>query len=152
MKQKVSELTSGGLVVGQTKDGKRIYYTKEDTHSLVIGATRSGKTRTLVLPSIGLTAMAGESMVMVDMKGELYTYTHRFLERMGYEVITIDFKNPERSNRYNFMQPVIDALNSGNAPLASQKARDIATMMVRIPKGTAGLAGQQRCVSHGSVS
>ena len=58
MKQKVSELTSGGLVVGQTKDGKRIYYTKEDTHSLVIGATRSGKTRTLVLPSIGLTAMA----------------------------------------------------------------------------------------------
>ena len=117
-------------MVGQTKDGKQIYYTKEDTHSLVIGATRSGKTRTLVLPSIGLTAMAGESMVMVDMKGELYTYTHRFLERMGYEVITIDFKNPERSNRYNFMQPVIDALNGGNTPLASQKARDIATMMV----------------------
>lgn len=127
---KVSELTTGGLVIGQSKDGKKIYHTKEDTHSLVIGATRCGKTRTLVLPSIGLTAMAGESMVMVDMKGELYTYTHRFLERMGYEVIAIDFTNPKLSNCYNFMQPVIDALNCGDASLATTRARDIATMLV----------------------
>ena len=58
----LTDLQRGGLVVGQSKDGHRLYFTPEDTHSLIIGATRSGKTRNLVLPSIGLTAMAGESM------------------------------------------------------------------------------------------
>ena len=126
----LTDLQRGGLVVGQSKDGHRLYYTPEDTHSLIIGATRSGKTRNLVLPSIGLTAMAGESMVLVDMKGELHTYTRQFLESLGYEVIAIDFMNPQFSNRYNFLQPVIDALNQGQSAKAVTLARDVATMMI----------------------
>jgi len=127
---KLADLKRGGLVVGQTKDGRCIYYTPEDTHSLIIGATRSGKTRHLVLPSIGLTALAGESMVLVDMKGELYTAARYFLESLGYEVIAIDFQNPQYSNRYNFLQPLIDALNQGEQSKAATRARDMATMLV----------------------
>lgn len=132
MKQatKLADLTLGGLVLGQTKDGHRIYYTPEDTHSLIIGATRCGKTRCLVEPSIAMTALAGESMVMVDMKGELYTAARYFLESLGYEVIAIDFLNPQLSNRYNFMQPLIDALNQGQVAKAATRARDMATMLV----------------------
>ncbi len=132
MKQatKLTDLTLGGLVLGQTKDGQRIYYTPEDTHSLIIGATRCGKTRCLVEPSIAMTALAGESMVMVDMKGELYTAARYFLESLGYEVIAIDFLNPQLSNRYNFMQPLIDALNQGQVAKAATRARDMATMLV----------------------
>lgn len=124
------DLKRGGLVVGQSKDGQTIFYTPEDTHSLIIGATRSGKTRNLVLPSIGLTALAGESMVMVDMKGELYTDTRYFLESLGYEIITLDFMNPQYSNRYNFLQPVINAQNQGQQAKSVTLARDMATMLV----------------------
>lgn len=127
---KLADLKRGGLVVGQTKDGRCIYYTPEDTHSLILGATRCGKTRCLVEPSIALTALTGESMVLVDMKGELYTAARYFLESLGYEVIAIDFLNPQYSNRYNFLQPVIDALNQGEQAKAATRARDMATMLV----------------------
>lgn len=124
------ELNSGGLVVGMSRDGKHVYCKADDTHTLTIGATRSGKTRDVVLPSICVQALAGESMVVVDPKAELYLYTYPFLERLGYEVITIDFKHPRQSNQYNFLQPVIDAVNMGDTALAITRARDIATMLV----------------------
>lgn len=120
----------GGLVLGWSADLKKLYVNTEDTHSLIIGATRCGKTRHLVLPSIGLTAMAGESMVITDPKSELYLYTRPFLERLGYEVIAIDFIHPERSVRYNFLQPVLDAVYMENLSLAVQRARDIAKLLV----------------------
>lgn len=123
-------LDSGGLVVGMSRDSKHVYCKADDTHTLTIGATRSGKTRDVVLPSICVQALAGESMVVVDPKAELYLYTYPFLERLGYEVITIDFKHPRQSNQYNFLQPVIDAVNMGDTALATTRARDIATMLV----------------------
>lgn len=127
---------TGGLVLGWSKDLRQIYYTPEDTHSLIIGATRCGKSRHVVLPSIGLTAMAGESMVIVDPKSELYLYTRPFLERLGYEVITIDFKEPDRGNRYNFLQPVLDAVYMGDLSLAVSCAGDIANLLVPDKEGT----------------
>lgn len=122
--------SKGGLVLGWSKDMKKLYCNTRDTHSLIIGTTRSGKSRHLVLPSVGLTAMAGESMVLVDPKSELYCYTRPFLEKLGYEIITIDFKNPERSNRYNFVQPVLDAVYMGDLSQAVSSARDIANLLV----------------------
>lgn len=121
---------SGGLVLGWSKNRKQIYYNAEDTHSLIIGSTRTGKSRHIVLQSIGLTAMAGESMVLVDPKSELYLYTKPFLEALGYEIITIDFKSPNQSNRYNFLQPVLDAVLMEDLPLAVSCARDIANLLV----------------------
>lgn len=121
---------AGGLLLGWSKNMKQIYYNPEDTHSLIIGSTRCGKTRHLVLESIGLTALAGESMVNTDPKGELYLDTKPCLERLGYEVIAIDFSDPSRSHRYNFLQPVLDAVYMEDLPLAVQKARDIAKLLV----------------------
>ena len=128
---------SGGIVIGAKKtSGKEtLYYIDEDTHTLCIGATRSGKSRTVVLQSIGLQALAGESMIMSDPKGELFQYTYPFLERLGYEVIAIDFKNPLKSSRYNFLQNVIDACKSKNIPKAIDYAWDITTSLVGEPKG-----------------
>lgn len=130
-KSRCSETPSaGGLVVGWSKDASRFYSVTEDTHTLTIGATRCGKTRHLVLPSIGATALAGESMVISDPKSELFLYTGPFLERLGYEVILLDFSHPEKSARYNFLQPVLDAVYMGNLSGAVQEARDIAQLLV----------------------
>ena len=98
---------SGGLVVGyeRNKRFEKIYYIDDNIHSLVVGATRSGKSRCVVLETIGNLALAGESMIISDPKSELYHYTSRYLEDNGYKIVTLDFKNPLKSSRYNFLQP-----------------------------------------------
>jgi type IV secretion system protein VirD4 len=112
---------------------EKIYYVDEDVHSLTIGATRSGKSRHLVLQSICLTALAGENMVVSDPKGELAAYCAPYLERTGYKVIYLDFKHPLRSHRYNFLQPVIDAVKRGDHAKASDLVWDITTAIVGEP-------------------
>lgn len=120
---------NGGIYIGCKPKSSKIYCTETDTHTLCIGATRTGKSRCNVLPTICTLALCGESMIVSDPKSELYLYTYPFLKRCGYEVITLDFKEPRKSNRYNFLQPVIDAVNSDDIPLAITKARDISAML-----------------------
>ena len=107
-----------------------MYYVGEDSHVLCIGATRSGKSRCIVLPSIALQALSGENIVCSDPKGELYQYSYPFLQRLGYEVIALDFKNPLKSSRYNYLQGVIDAVNAGDAARASDEAWDMTQALV----------------------
>ena len=47
---------------------EEVYYIADNLHSLTIGATRSGKTRSVVLETINNTALAGESMIISDPK------------------------------------------------------------------------------------
>lgn len=131
-KHQLPKIKSGGIVIGckQTGSNEKIYYIDEDTHTLCIGATRSGKTRTVVLQSIGTIGLAGESMILSDPKGELYTYTYPFLKNMGYEVICVDFKNPLKSDRYNFLQPVIDAVDKNDIPKAVEATWDLTAALV----------------------
>ena len=114
---------------------EEVYYIADNLHSLTIGATRSGKTRSVVLESINNIALAGESMIVSDPKGELYEYTCKELERLGYKVLTLDFKNPLKSSHYNFLQPVIDAVNKNDIPLAENRASDIVSSLVGEAKG-----------------
>jgi hypothetical protein len=60
-------------VVSYEKKGglESVYYLGDDVHSLTIGATRSGKSRCIVLQSIAYTALVGESMLVNNPKGEL---------------------------------------------------------------------------------
>ena len=58
-------------------------------------------------------ALAGESLVISDPKAELYQYAVTVLEKLRFDVICLDFKNPEKSSRYNLLQPIIDAVNRG---------------------------------------
>lgn len=130
-------LPEGGVVLGCRKEGgkEKIFFIGEDVHSLCIGATRSGKTRTVVLQSIGTMALACESMILSDPKGELYQYTYPFLERSGYEVIAIDFKNPLKSDRYNFLEPVIEAIDNNDIAKAIDATWDLTSQLVGEPKG-----------------
>ena len=130
-------LKRGGVVVGMRKEGgkERIYFVGEDCHLLCVGATRSGKSRCLVLQSICLLGLAGESIFCSDPKVELYQYTAEFLKKLGYQVLVLDFKNPEKSMRYNLLQPVIDAVNAGDTDRAEMLAWDLTNNLVGKPEG-----------------
>lgn len=147
----LSDLHSGGIYLGMDPQQKELYYVGEDTHTLTIGATRSGKSRCVVLPSIAVLAFAGESMILTDPKAELYLYSKPFLERLGYEVITIDFKWPRKSNRYNFLQPTIDAVNDGDVAMAIQRARDIVASLVHEDRTERIWTDGERAVIAGGI-
>ena len=129
----IPSLTQAGVVLGMKKleNGKeQIYYVSEDVHTLCIGATRSGKSRTIVVQSICTLGLAGESMVISDPKGELQNYTADFLAKLGYDVRIIDFKTPAKSSRYNLLQPVIDAINRDDFDRAEMLSWDMTNTLV----------------------
>lgn len=127
-----TDFNSGGIIVGyeKKKNTENIYYIDENIHSLVVGATRSGKTRSIVLQTVGNLGLAGESMIISDPKAEIFHYTSKFLKDLGYEIITLDFKNPTKSTRYNFLQPVVDAVNREDFRKAEEYAWDITQSLV----------------------
>jgi len=105
----IANLTQAGVVLGMKKleNGKeQIYYAGDDLHTICVGVTRSGETRSIVIQSICTLALAGgnESLVISDPKAELYYYCGSkggLLDKLGYEARVLDFKNPEKSHRYN---------------------------------------------------
>lgn len=116
-------------------DKEKIYFVGDDCHLLCVGATRSGKSRCLVLESICLLGLAGESIFCSDPKAELFHYTADFLKKLGYEVLVLDFKNPEKSMRYNLLQPIIDAISEGDTDRAEMLAWDLTNNLVGKPEG-----------------
>ena len=79
--------------------------------------------------------LAGESIFCSDPKAELFHYTADFLKKLGYEVLVLDFKNPEKSMRYNLLQPIIDAISEGDTDRAEMLAWDLTNNLVGKPEG-----------------
>lgn len=124
-----------GLVVNANKDGTKISCITDDKHVVVIGATGTGKTRRLVIPTVCSLALAGESMVVTDPKGEISAYTADFLKSLGYKVIVMNFFDMSVSSSMNPLQPVIDAVNAGDDNLAVTRTREIAEFLVEKANG-----------------
>jgi type IV secretion system protein VirD4 len=93
-------------------------------HSLIIGATGSGKTTTFINPMIqllGATA-AGSSMIMTDPKGELFSLHSKYLKERGYKVLLLDLRDTYSSSRWNPLGGIYDMyqeyLNAGKEIIA----------------------------------
>lgn len=138
-KIKKANFSKGGLIVGldKKKNENKIICISEDYHSLIIGSTGAGKTRRLLLPSAmnyALSSTYGKtknSLVLTDPKGELFQYLSPYFKSLGYKIITIDFKNPLKSTRYNFLSPVIEAFRNGDIRKAEEYCWDITQALVR---------------------
>jgi len=122
----------GGLVTEMVHPGgaELIRYVGADLHSLIIGSTGSGKTRRILLPTVWLQLISGISVVVSDVKGEIYYYTNEFARKNQYKVIGIDLRNPRKSAHYNFLQPVIHALDEGDRAKAIDATWDIVSVLV----------------------
>ena len=82
-------------------DDEYLYIDNKDAHSLVIGSTGSGKTQSTILPMTKLAMMSGESIILNDVKGEIYKSTANELEKRGYNVIVLNFENSNLGNSWN---------------------------------------------------
>lgn len=93
------KLSSGGIPVTYL-DGT-YYYADDFDHSLIIGSTGSGKSLCEIFPLIFNLGYAGESMVINDTKGELYSLTADFLKNKGYEIKIINLRDAFSSDKWN---------------------------------------------------
>lgn len=126
-----------GLVLEMKKKGKKeiIICIEDDRHSIIIGATRSGKSRRAILQTIWLRSLVKKSMVISDPKGELYLYSCKYLESMGINTIAVDFRQPLKSVHYNYMRFINDAIDQNDIPKAIDYTWDLVSVMVGVPKG-----------------
>ena len=124
-----------GLVVGLTrqKPSQGAYVLDKDEHVVIIGSPGSGKTRRLLLPTIGVVGSAKkESLIISDVKGELYQHSATWLQSQGYVVNRIDLRqhpNPG-SQHFNPILAVRDALLAKDWSLGTSLAQSIAHILV----------------------
>ena len=95
-------------------------------HNLVIGATGSGKTVSTILPTIKVLAKKGESIICTDPKGELYEKTGSMLKDKGYNIILLNFRNPQKGNAWNPLTLPYRLYKNGNQDKAIELLDDLA--------------------------
>ncbi len=115
-----------GAVLGS--DGRCAWLSRPEAgspHVLLLGSTRSGKSRRVILPTIWCLGHAGESMVLTDPKGELHAAAAAWLSTQGYEVVLVDLLRPGRGGRWNPLAAVRRAWEAGDAEEASRLAWEL---------------------------
>ena len=131
--------SSRGFVYGFTKRrGKPCYLFEPKKMVFVSGATGSGKSRFLYLPSIDLLSYGDGSngsepatLVVSDVKNELVELTGDELARRGYRVLLLDTQHPYRGQRFNPLRQVLDLHAEGRNQEAEQAADAIAELVVQ---------------------
>lgn len=100
--------------------GSNVLRAYDDRHHLIIGPTRSGKGAGYVIPN---ALMHEGSMIVTDLKGEVYKATAGYRKRNGSQVFLfapgsettnsynpLDFVRPERGNRTTDIQNIASIL------------------------------------------
>lgn len=82
-------------------DDDYLYIDKQQSHTMLIGSTGSGKTQTIILPMLKMSMMAGESLVVNDPNGDLYRESKTQLTKEGYEVFVLDFEDSRKGFNWN---------------------------------------------------
>jgi type IV secretion system protein VirD4 len=112
-------------------DDGAVYVEDKDAHTIIAGSTGSKKSRLIAMPALQIYAMAGESFVANDPKGELYKKTYQTLKKRGYKINVLNLRNPTRSNSWNPLQIPYTQYHSGQRDKAVEFVRDIADSIAK---------------------
>ena len=107
----------GGVLL-YNHDGKLVADGGDECrHVLIIGATGTGKSRLIIIPSLiySLRAREKRSMVIFDVKGELRQATLPTAIDHGYQIINVDFRQPSQGDSWNPFARANRLFFSGNA-------------------------------------
>ena len=120
--QEVSDAAGVPLILNE----KEAWVDNGEYHTLVIGSTGSGKTQTVIKPTVKLLAKAGESMIITDPKGEIYEATANMLRDKGYDVQILNFRDPQNGSSWNPLSLPYRMYKSGNQDKAIELLDDLA--------------------------
>lgn len=116
-------------------NGTNLWVDDGEYHNLVIGATGSGKSETVVKPMVKLLAKHGESMIITDPKGELYTDSAEYLKQRGYNIIVLNFRDPQDGNAWNPLTLPYQYYRNGNKDKSTELLDDVALNILSDPNG-----------------
>lgn len=131
-KEVVKKLDSIGLDFNVKKSGipiayddGHIYIDSHESHNMIIGSTGSGKTQAIILPMLRLSMLAKESVVVNDVKGELYKKCASSFKENGYDIIAINFDNPRYGNAWNPLKVPYELYKEGFKDKAIKALEDV---------------------------
>ena len=130
----IKEQESKAAGIPLINDGKNMWVDNGDYHTLVIGATGSGKTKCLVDPQVQSLARKGESMILTDPKVELYRDHSEMLRSRGYKIIVLNFRNPNMGNAWNPLTLPYKLYKAGNTDKATELLDDVALNILYDPE------------------
>ena len=107
-------------------NGKEIWVDNGEYHNLIIGSTGSGKTEMLVQPMVKSLAKKGESMIITDPKGEIYERNAVELKEKGYNIVLLNFREPQKGNSWNPLGLPYSLYKEGNQDKANELLDDLA--------------------------
>ena len=107
-------------------NGKELWVDDGEYHTLVIGSTGAGKTQSTILPTVKVLAKKGESMVITDPKGEIYEKAGKELQSRGYNIILLNFRDPQKGNAWNPLNLPYQLYKQGNQDKAIELLDDLA--------------------------
>ena len=92
----------------RSESGELLVTACEPSHALIIGATGSGKTQSILLNEAELLARSQDkpSMVITDAKEEIYPLLAARFKKEGYKIKKLDCCNYESSDRFNPLTPI----------------------------------------------
>lgn len=120
------EATTAGFPLVYDKKKNLVYVDNGEAHSLVIGATGSGKTQMVINPLVNILAKKGESMIISDPKGEIYEKNGEMLRELGYDVIVVNFRDPQKGSCWNPYTLPYKYYKEGNQDKANELLNDMA--------------------------
>lgn len=115
----------GGVPLGTNENS--VLVDSSDSHTMVLGATGSKKSRLVIMPMVRILADAGESMVISDPKSEIYERTSGYLKQKGYNISVINLRNPALGDTWNPLYIPFHYYSLGEFDKAYEFANDIAT-------------------------
>ena len=123
--------TAGVVLIN---DGKNMWVDNSENHTLVIGATGSGKTTCLVDPLVYSLAKAKESMIITDPKGEIYKMHSNLLRARGYKIVVLNFREPQKGNCWNPLTLPYQLYKAGNTDKSTELVDDVALNILQDKK------------------
>ena len=119
-------------------DGKHLWVDNGEYHNLVIGSTGSGKSQTIVEPMVELLIKKGESMIITDPKGELFKAASDYMRQRGYNVVILNFREPQNGNAWNPLTLPYQYYKDGNFDKATELLDDVALNILYDPNNKSG--------------
>lgn len=113
-----------------------VVISNHENHSLIVGSSGTGKTRRIMYPTVLMSAHAGHSMLILDVKGEIYRNTSKAVKACGHDVKVVNLREPQFGSRYNPLKLIQDYWCCGEKSRAITMLRDVATLLTKKMQNT----------------
>ena len=108
-KSNLTNIKEVGFPIFFDRNLKHVWFDTATPHWVYLGSSGSGKSSTSVIPFCSFLANSKikRSAFITDPKAEVFNKTSKMFFDKGYKVLTIDFREPEKSQKINLLEPCI---------------------------------------------